>query len=211
MVKAILFDLDGTLIRTEEIIMAGFRHAISKYLPDTKINKTDETNFLGQTLDNSFKKYTKDESITKSLINTYKAYTKELIEKELKTHNNAENILKYLKSKNIKLGVVTSKANDTATNDLKIVNLLNYFDVIVGFDNVKNHKPDPESLLKAAEILNIDPKHMVYVGDHENDIIAANKAKMVSVGVTYSYRFKELLSENPVYVIDDLINLEDII
>ena len=211
MLKGILFDLDGTLIQTELMIMEGFRHAMHEHLPEVKITKEDETNFLGQTLDKSFNKYSKDEKVLNNLIESYKVYTNEKLVNGLKTHNNAVQILKHLKDNDLKIGVVTSKRTKLATENLAHVGLIEYVDVVVGSDLVKNHKPHPESLELALTKLGLKPENAIYIGDHENDIKAANAAKMMSCGVTYSYRLKELLLENPTYIIDDLINLEDVI
>lgn len=211
MIKAVIFDLDGTLIQSEQIIMDGYAYAMQMHLPNIEITRDDITNFLGQTLENSFKQYTKDTDIIFELTKTYRTYTSEKSNEELITYPNAHNIVKYLKDKNIKLGIVTSKGLEVATENLKTVGLDGMFDCLIGYESVENHKPSPDGLLKALEILNVKPEEAIYIGDHENDIKAAKKAQMLSCGVTYSHRLEELLFESPTYVVDDLINLEDII
>lgn len=211
MLKAILFDLDGTLLKSETMIMEGFRHAMETVLPNLKYTKDDETNFLGQTLDTSFNSYATDEATKELLIDAYRNHTKASSEKGLVAHNNALKILKHLKANDIKVGLVTSKGSELAKANLTSINLIDYFDVIVGSDLVSNTKPNPESLRLALDLLELKVEDAIYVGDHENDIKAANSLKMLSCGVTYSYRLKEMLLENPTYVIDDLINIEDII
>ncbi|HHW79205.1 MAG TPA: HAD-IA family hydrolase [Acholeplasmataceae bacterium] len=211
MIKAVIFDLDGTLVQSEEIIMEGFSYAMAKHLPQVIINKDDETNFLGQTLNRSFIKYTKDIETLKKLIETYKEYTNVRMANGLKTYPNAYKIIKYLKDQNVKVGLVTSKTESVAIENLETTKLDGLFDVIIGYNSVSKHKPDPEGLLKALEVLNVNKENAIYIGDHENDIKAAKSAKMLSCGVTYSKRLNEVLLENPTYVIDDLINIEDII
>lgn len=211
MIKAVIFDLDGTLIQSEKIIMDGYAHTMKMHLPKIEITKDDITNFLGQTLENNFKQHTNDQELILKLTQTYRNYTNELSKKELITYPNALAIVKYLKDEKIKLGIVTSKTEEVVKENLKTVGLDGQFEVIIGYESVLNHKPDPEGLLKALTILDVKASEAIYIGDHENDIKAAKNAKMLSCGVTYSYRLEELLFENPTYVVDDLINLEDII
>lgn len=211
MIKAVIFDLDGTLIQSEKIIMDGYAYTMKKHLPDVIVTKDEITNFLGQTLENNFKKYSDDTELVEKLTNSYRKYTNEKSEKELITYPNALNIVKYLKSQNIRLGIVTSKAEEVAISNIKTVGLDGFFEFVIGYESVTNHKPNPDGLLLALEKLNVKAEEAIYIGDHENDIKAAKKAKMLSCGVTYSHRLEDLLFENPTYVIDDLINLEDII
>lgn len=211
MVNTILFDLDGTLTTSTEIIMDGYKHMMDQLFPDVVLTKEEQTAFLGRTLVDNFSRYTADPKMLKEMEYLYRKYTNDMNAKMLKTYPNALNVVKYLLDMGVKIGIVTSKSYEVAMMDLKTVGLDKYFDVVVGYEHTNKHKPEPDSLLKAIELLNSKPEETVYVGDHENDIIAAHKAGMQSVAVTYSYRINQALRQNPTYIVDDLIHIKDII
>ncbi|MCD4827694.1 MAG: HAD-IA family hydrolase [Acholeplasmataceae bacterium] len=209
--KTILFDLDGTLIQTPTIILEAFKQTFQAYLKDVELNDKVLSNFLGQTLWQTFNFYTDDEDLVDQMIKHYRKVSNEMIELGLEAYPNAKETILYLRKNGCKIGVVTSKLKDVASYHLKLTNLFEHIDILVGYDDVQNHKPHPDPLLKALEILNIKKEDALYVGDHENDIRAAKKAGIESCAVTYSHRLQEMLAEQPEYVIDDLDNLRDII
>lgn len=209
--KTILFDLDGTLIQSPKIILEAFRQTFDTHLKDVSLNETELSNFLGQTLWQTFESYTDDKSLVDKLVAYYRKVSNEMIELGLETYPNAKETIKYLKDKGCKIGVVTSKVKDVARYHLEMTDLLENIDILVGFDDTQKHKPHAEPLLKAIELLNSAKEDTIYVGDHENDIKAAKNAGIESCAVSYSNRLKEMLAEQPEYVIDDLIHLKDIV
>jgi HAD superfamily hydrolase (TIGR01662 family) len=142
---------------------------------------------------------------------TFKMHLKEVELSEKELSNFLGQTLLYLKKQGCQIGIVTSKLKDVATYHLKLTNLFEDVDLIVGYEDAENHKPHPDPLLKAIELLNAKKEDTIYIGDHENDIKAAKKAGIESCAVTYSNRLHEMLLEQPEYVIDNLDNLTDII
>ncbi|MNE79695.1 Beta-phosphoglucomutase [compost metagenome] len=90
-------------------------------------------------------------------------------------------ILQLLKDK--KQGIALGSASKNARPILEKTGVLSYFDVVVDGNDVSNAKPDPEVFLKAAQLLNIDPKNSIVFEDSVAGIQAANIAEMVSVGI----------------------------
>lgn len=209
--KLVLFDLDGTLIRSTGIIMEVFNMTFQKYFPDVILTDDQLTGFLGTTLWQTFGQYTNDEDLIDEIIRYYREETEKLLEHELDAYPNAHDTIKYLKQHGCQVGVVTSKINQVAMHHLEITALAPLIDGLIGFDDVTKHKPDPEPLLKALALFNVEAKDAIYIGDHENDMKAAKKAGLTACAVTYSYRLQHMLNEFPDYVIDDLENLKDII
>ncbi|MFA7422777.1 MAG: HAD-IIIA family hydrolase [Acholeplasmataceae bacterium] len=209
--KTILFDLDGTLIQTPKIILDAFKLTFKTYLPDVDLNDSELSNFLGQTLWQTFGYYTDDEKLVDEMIKAYRKTSNEMIEMGLMPYPNAKQTIEYLKKQGCKIGIVTSKMKDVASYHLKLTNLFEDVDVIIGYEDAENHKPHPDPILKALALLDAKKADTIYIGDHENDIKAAKKAGIESCAVTYSLRLKEMLAEQPEYVIDDLSNLEDIV
>lgn len=208
--KLILFDLDGTLIQSTEIILDVFKLILKRYF-DKEVDQKTLTSFLGRTLWQTFGDYTDDENLINEIVIDYRKESEALITKQLKSYPNALETIKYFKDNGILVGVVTSKINHVAMSHLKLVGLDQEIDHLVGYDDVTSHKPNPEPLLKALEYFNVEAKDAIYVGDHENDMKAAKNAGIERCAVTYSNRIEEMLAEQPEYVIDDLSNLKDLI
>jgi len=208
--KLILFDLDGTLIQSTEIILNVFRKVIKTYFNEDVENEK-LTSFLGQTLHQTFGMYTDDLDLIEEVIKTYRQMTEKEISSSLKAYPYAKETCKYFLERGIHVGVVTSKMNEVALNHLKLAGLDDVIEHLIGYNDVVCHKPHPEPIEKALQHFNVDKADALYVGDHENDIKAAKNAGILSCAVTYSNRLKEMLLENPTYVIDELINLTDLV
>jgi HAD superfamily hydrolase (TIGR01549 family) len=209
--KLILFDLDGTLIQSTEIILNVFDQMIKKYFPQEKLDHKTLTSFLGQTLQQTFGMYTSDPQLIEEIIVDYREQTEKDLNKGIKSYPHAKETIEYFKSKDIYVGIVTSKMNKVAKSHLKLAGLDQVIDHLIGHDDVKNHKPHAEPIEKALAYFDVLPQDAIYVGDHENDIKSANNANVLACAVTYSNRLSEMLVEKPAYVIDDLENLKDLI
>jgi HAD superfamily hydrolase (TIGR01509 family) len=211
MIKCVLFDLDGTLIQTTEIILDAFRVTFKKFFPELTLTDETYTNMLGQTLFTTFGYYADSKEKVDEMVAFYRLYSNDLIEQGLQAYPGAEETLRYLKKKKIKVGIVTSKMRHVATHHLELTHLLEWIDGIIGYEDVTEHKPSPEPIQKALALLQAKEEETIYVGDHENDIIAAQKAGISTCAVTYSHRLREMLSYRPDYVIDELKHMKDVI
>ncbi|WP_162146846.1 prolipoprotein diacylglyceryl transferase [Acholeplasma granularum] len=205
--KAVLFDLDGTLLDTIDLIYKNIKETFKIHFPNKKLSDEELRSFVGPTLDVSFGWYEKDpEKITK-MIDTYRNINEKNHHDGVDSYNNAELVLKTLKERNYKIGVVSSKINKFVRLGLEQNGLISYIDIIIGSDDSPVHKPDPLPLQMALEKLSVKASNAAYVGDHPNDIFAAQNANMMSIGVSYSIHYKELLGAKPDQVIDDLEKL----
>ncbi len=124
------------------------------------------------------------------------------------TYPNVPATLKALKEAGYRLAVVTNKPFDFVAPILKGLNLDGLFELHLGGDSLPQKKPDPAPLLHVCEQLNVTVAQCVMVGDSKNDILAANAAKMQSIGVTYGYNYGEDIgSYNPDIVVDDFADI----
>ena len=201
--KAIIFDLDGTLINTPEMIMAAFKKTILEHHPNYELSKEEITNVLGQTLDLAFKDFVNEEVVIEDMINSYRNYTTNH-DFEIKGYKHLENVLKKLKSLDYLIGIVTSKTNYVVFENLRDLKIENYFDCIVTHQDTVLHKPNPDPILCALNKLGISPDEAVYIGDHENDIVAGRNALVKTGLMAYSHRFYEAELESPNYIFKDL-------
>lgn len=199
----ILFDLDGTLIDSNQLIIDSFKYVFDHELPHIKLTNEAYRSFIGPTLWASFSKYEKDKDKVEELVLSYRKHNLAHHDDVL-AFDGALSLLKELKQRGYKIGVVSSKMRYLVLRGLKITNLMPYVDVVVGMDEVKNHKPHPESLLLAMQKLKA--KQAMYVGDHPNDIQAGKRAGMYTCAVSYSWH-EGIMNEKPDIVIDNLLQL----
>lgn len=201
MKKAILFDLDGTLLNTDLLIKKSFIHTFKKYKPDYTLSEEELLSFLGPSLKNTFSRYVENNQVDE-LIQYYRDYNHKHHEDFVTIYPNVKEMLKYLKKQGFLLGVVTTKYKEAAYLGLDLFNITQYFDVVIGENDVKKSKPDPEGILCALKKLNCQEGY--YVGDNVTDIQAGKRAGVKTVGVKWSPKGYQLIEkENPNLLIND--------
>jgi len=179
-IKALVWDLDGTLIHFKINSIKARRKAI-KILTDYGIPKK-ELSITLPIFDNI--------RISKILYNEY-GIPENKIEKILKLVNKAvieveyeaaihasliegiEEVLDFAKEKNLKQAIFTYNTHDNAVISLETVAIIDYFDVIAGRDDITNLKPHPDHLNYICKLLNIDCNEILVIGDTSKDIEAA--------------------------------------
>jgi len=203
--KAVLFDLDGTVIDTIQIIYKTLRQTFAVYFPELKLTEKELKPFVGPTLEESFGWYEKDPTRILEMIETYRNFNRENHEKDgVKAFPHAKELFQILKSHNYKIGIVSSKQNYFVKLGLSQNDLLEYVDCIIGSDDTPKHKPDPLPLKLALEKLEVSKDRAFYVGDHPFDIEAAKALGIPSIGVSYTTHLEALLASKPDYLVDDL-------
>ena len=198
--KAILFDLDGTLVETAPDLMAAHNHVMEKYGYEKKplgdirylagrgaaamlLRSVDSQGRLNN--QNKIDEPTHKE-MTKEFIDFYAAN----ISKTSVVNEGVVEFLDWCKSKKIHLAVCTNKMEHLAIKLLKEIKLYDYFDFIAGADTFNYRKPDPQHLTSILEILNIPIESSIMVGDSETDADAAKAAKIKFILVKGGYTEK---------------------
>jgi pyrophosphatase PpaX len=186
MIKAIFFDLDGTLVDTSEVIVLGFKHLFAKYRPDYIVTKEDYKNMIGPALKDSFPFYFGKDLPFEQLLSEYRIATNHLLTKDnLKLPVNTYACLTEL-SKSYKLVIITSRQHHSAEFVLKAMDLDKYFDLIIGCDEVKEVKPNPESFKKALDVFGLKQEEAIMIGDSESDILGGVNAGIDSYAVSWT-------------------------
>ena len=147
---AIIFDLDGTVLYTDELIKRTFIKVFEKYQPGYTLSEDELLSFLGPSLKETFSKYFPDEMFNE-LLNYYHSYNHSHHEDFVYVYPTVVETLEYLKNRGYPLGIVTTKLKVAADVGLNTFDLKKYFDVVIGLDDVKVTKPDPEGIVKAME------------------------------------------------------------
>jgi pyrophosphatase PpaX len=211
MIKAVLFDLDGTLLDTNELIYDSFCTAFKDIL-DMKLPKEEITLLYGKPLKYTFSNYTDDKDIIEKLIDSYRSYNGKHHDNMCKPFKGVKELLLALKERGIKLGIVTSKRKEVAKRGLILGEIIDYMDIIISPEDTIKHKPEGEPALKACEILKISPKEAIMVGDSPYDLLCGKNAGCFTCGVEYTaIQVEELIKTEPSYMIKKPLDLLELI
>ena len=201
----ILFDLDGTLLDTRNLVNRSFVHTFEHFRPGYVLSDEELDSFFGPSLTQTFSKYANSPEEVNEMIQYYREFNISNHDEMVKAFTNAKEVLKKLYNRGYKVGVVSSKRTDLVEHGLFITDLLQYMHVVIGEKDVTNPKPDPEGILVAMKQLK--PKKAMYIGDGLGDIAAGKNAGIDTVGVLYSNRADAIIEANPTYTINNLNDL----
>jgi phosphoglycolate phosphatase len=200
--KAILFDLDGTLVDSAPDLASALNHMLTALGRETFSGDTMRS-WVGNGAQTLVKRSLSgssviDEEIDPALVS--KAldiflgfYAKNLCVDTV-TYPNVTATLAGLKARGYRLALVTNKPFGFIQPLLEGLALAGLFELCLGGDSLPARKPDPLPLLHACERLGVDASECVMVGDSKNDIVAAKAANMQSIGVSYGYNYGEEIS-----------------
>jgi phosphoglycolate phosphatase len=214
--KAVLFDLDGTLIDSAPDLALAINHmltsigreeispAIIRSWVGNGASILVQRGLSGQTdIDENLD----PELLEKSLAIFLDFYAKNLCVDTV-TYPHVRASLKILKAKGYQLAIVTNKPYDFIQPILDGLELNGLFELLVGGDTLEKRKPDPLPLHYTCEKLGVTVEQCVMVGDSKNDVLAANAANMQSIGLSYGYNYGEDINEhNPDISFDDFADI----
>ena len=192
--KTILFDLDGTLIDSTEAILESFAAAFRDF--EGQVPSEDEIKVLiGYPLETMFMRLGVSESEVNAYVQAYKEHYQTVhLQKTILLPKAKEAVL--LASKHAKLGVVTTKTGKYSHQLLEHLGLMDYFDILIGRQDVVHPKPHPEPILKALlKLERVTTDNSWMIGDTCMDMQAASAAGIGSIGVTCGYAEYETLVE----------------
>ncbi len=190
LINAILFDLDGTLLNTLSDLTSAMNYAKNGfgYKPNTL---EDTRRYIGNGIANFIRKSTNfDEEHFDEISKRFKEYYLKNCDNNTTPYDGIYEVLDYLKSKNIKLGVISNKAI-YATEILINNHFPNYFDIIIGDGMGIAKKPKPDTILYACEKLNARVCDIIYIGDSDVDIETINNSGCGGLIVSYGFRDKK--------------------
>lgn len=179
MIKAVIFDMDGTMLDTEHVKEEGLKYvgeSLNVKIDDqtlTQIRGTNNTR-LKEILCNKFEGLN-----VEKLLETREKYVEKYFENNpIETKKGLIELLEFLKNHDYKMAVASSSNLEVIKKYLKKVGVVDYFDVIIGGDIVTKGKPDPEIYSKCIEQLNLSKEECIGVEDTANGVLSIHRAGM---------------------------------
>lgn len=191
---AILFDLDGTLIDTIELILSSARHAFDGWPRGTPTD-AEWVKGIGTPLVQQLRMYAETEDEVALLLDRYRRYQAEHHDRLTRCYDDVPEVLATLSTRGHKLAVVTSKASAIAQQSLQFLGLDDYFPVVVGYDDATRHKPDPEPVRVALSRLGVSADQAAFVGDSPHDVHAGKAAGVVTIAALWGPFDRETLAD----------------
>lgn len=204
---AVLFDLDGTLIDSIELILNSAKHAFR----DRQGHVPSDAEWLtgvGIPLATMFRRYARDDAEVDALIAKYREYQLEHHDRLVSCYDQVVDTVTALRTAAHPLAIVTSKTGWLARRGLAHVGLETHFDSIVGCDTCDRHKPDPQPVFIALNQLGYEPHEAVFVGDSVHDMAAGNTAGVTTIAALWGpFSRADLASSEPAHYLERIADL----
>lgn len=208
MIKALFFDLDGTLINTNELILRSFEYTIKTHL-NIDYDRKDIVKFFGEPLRTSLERL--KEGNVDAMLQTYLTYNESNHDPLVSLFPGVLEGLKLFKALGYKLAIVTSKRRIMAERGLRLLEIIDLFDVIVTPENTSLHKPYKDPCVYALKALGLSCNEAMMVGDSPFDIMCGKAAGLKTCAVNYTLIPKEELEKAGCdYFVDSIKDIIDL-
>jgi len=207
--RGVLFDLDGTLADTVELILRSFRHTMEQHLgevpPEARFLET-----IGKPLPVQLRDFARTEDERLAMLATYVEFQRSHHDDMVSAFPGALEVVDELRAREVRVGVVTSKGHRIAARTLDVCGLTTRVEFVVCGDQVENGKPHPEPVLKALDALELagTPDRVLFVGDSPHDMRAGRDAGTKTAAVGWGPLDRRVLrAESPDFFLDRMEDL----
>ena len=212
MQPALLFDLDGTLVDSIELILASARHAFVGFVGQAPTDAEWRAT-IGRPLEAVLREYAHhDETETQRLFGRYREHQLAHHDRLVRAYDGVVATLRALAGAGHPMALVTSKSDWLARRGLELVGVNDLFAALVGCDSCVNHKPHPEPVERALALLGVPPSESIFIGDSPHDVESGRAAHVYTVGVTWGAFAREQMDAcGADVVIHDIAELPGVI
>ncbi len=207
-IACVIFDLDGTLTRTNDLIFATFNHVALKYTG--KVYTPQEIiAMFGPPEEVAVEQIVGAERLDDALEDFYRYYADHHAE-AAEIHAGVPELLSYLKEEGLILAVFTGKGRRTAMTSLELFGVKSYFDLVVTGTDVVNHKPSGDGIRRVMKTFGLRPDEVLMVGDSVGDVKAARDAGVAIAAVLWdSYAKEQVLRMGVDYAFTSVVGFEE--
>lgn len=203
--KAIIFDLDGTLLDTLEDIAISANEALLQlgFTPEPKeAYRYHVGEGVVKLFENVFSVSPQPSETVQKAVVLFESHYAKQFDAHTKLYEGISKLLTFLQKRGVKMAILSNKP-DSFTKKCALKYLRTWkFDVVFGAREGIPKKPDPITALEIAEILHVSPKECLYLGDTKTDMLTANRAGMTALGALWGFRdAEELRSHGARYLI----------
>lgn len=205
--RAVVFDLDGTVVDSVELIIVSFQHAIREVL-GREMSREDAIAWVGRPLREQMELFSPEHA--DELVEVYREFNHREHDRMLKLYEGIQHLLERLRKAGVRVGLVTSKSRFTTQMAFDLTGIERYFDASVCADEAAGNKPSPAPILACIAQLAVEPRAAAYVGDSPSDIQAALAAGVAAVAVTWGvFPADRLEAEKPDILVHTISELAE--
>jgi pyrophosphatase PpaX len=196
-IRTVLFDLDGTLIDSIELILASYRHTLAAHgrpqVPDEEWMRG-----VGTPLRVQLAKWADSPEELQALVATYRDFNLANHDQMIRPYPGIAELMRGVRSAGLRTGVVTSKNREGTRRGLGLFGLEQFIEILVCADDVQRPKPHPEPVERAVRQLDADPASTIFVGDSIHDLHSGRGAGVLTGAVLWGpFRREELEPAGP--------------
>lgn len=208
MYKAFLFDMDGTLADTFDVIYESFNQALKEYDKRQLTKEEFDKKLFGKPVSPTISKLigSLTEYELRDIMKAFQVHWLKNLAK-VKVFKNVPLTLEHLKAAGCKLGVVSTSPCGVIEETLRQIGIYRFFDVFIGEEDAVNKKPHHEPVTNALRVLSAKPEETAFIGDTIYDIQAGKAAGCHTVFLLNKYNSDVLKHEKPDMVIKDIAEL----
>lgn len=210
-IRTLLFDLDGTLIDSQTLILASYRHTMRCHLGQTPADSAWLAT-MGTPLVSQLKHFARDDEEAKAMLATYREHNATVHDELIREFEGVHGTLQWLHGRGYRLGIVTSKLRDAVVRGLRACSLPEpWFEVLVTASDDVAHKPDAAPVLLALERMEEEASRALFVGDSVWDLRAGRAAGTMTAAALWGPFGRSVLAEEyPDYLLERIEDLKGI-
>jgi pyrophosphatase PpaX len=206
-----VFDLDGTIVDSVELIVISFKHAMREVL-GREVSREEAIAYVGRPLREQMVAFSPERA--DELVASYREFNHREHDRMLRLYDGIPDLLDSLRKAGIKVGLVTSKSRYTTKMAFDLTGIESYFDATICADESARNKPYPDPILLCLEAMGVAPAEAAYVGDSPADIQAARAAGVEAIAVAWGvFELEALIAEKPdrvVHTVPELMGILEV-
>jgi len=204
----VLFDFDGTVVNTVELITASFRYTLPKVLGITLPDEVLIQN-VGMPLLQQMQIF--DPEKADELVRVYREHNRRYHDSLIEEFPGAREALLEVRQAGYKTGLVTSKSRELTLRGMRLFDLEPLFDVCIFCEDTTKHKPNPEPVLEALRRIEGEPRRSAFIGDSPHDITAGRAAGVLAIAALWGpFPRQRVLAAGPDVVLQSVGQLPEL-